>query len=667
MLVSALAGNVTRPVKAEPDITLYAVLSTEEYFGWQAGYHDIMIAIQTELAKIGINLELTYWDPGTIYDICWFSYWDQKGPPPTGWDLTCGEIWSFPHGLLWATELAGTPEGMPPVGFNICPYLNPKATSVIVEAERTIDPYKRQALTWKWQELLMHDVPAIELYYPEQLALKLDCFQGYDVPGIYWNDLEHAWLNHTKQTELGLTPGVLTVVHEEDMWGATSPIFLLTYTQEFMTYLTHDTLYKVTRDPWPPEEAFLNGSAYTTEGITVQWPFVIRPDLASDMPTYSADYKTVTVPLRDDVWWVEPVTGANTTHQFTAEDVEFTYEAILDPATQSPGYPDIAPIIESVERINDTAVQFNLKNPHADFELLLSNGWGGQIIPKHVLGNVPHGLLRTHETNKNPEILPGTGPFYFYNWELGDHVELRANPFYSRPMTGTIDKVFARIVVDPASRRSWLVAKDAELVEGLVMSVTDRKALAADPDIDGILCPRFSTNPLRMNLNNPILANRYVRMAIAHAIPYKKIIEDILPGWGVEGLMPTVPAIYPWHTYTRDGVTVSLYNNEIEPFEYNLTKAQQYLDMYLYSTDSLNWDLGPVGDADQSGLVDFTDWSIWRANPGIYPAGTWPIDTYPTWPFTIDPDWTNDNKVDGDDVFEWGLTYGTEHPFPGAK
>ena len=63
-----------------------------------------------------------------------------------------------------------------------------------------------------------------------------------------------------------------------------------------------------------------------------------EPDLASAMPERSADGKTVTVKLRDDVKFHDGT-------PLTAKDVAFTYNAILDPDSASP----LATLLDSLD------------------------------------------------------------------------------------------------------------------------------------------------------------------------------------------------------------------------------------------------------------------------------------------------------------------------------
>jgi subtilisin family serine protease len=193
---------------------------------------------------------------------------------------------------------------------------------------------------------------------------------------------------------------------------------------------------------------------------------------------------------------------------------------------------------------------------------------------------------------------------------------------------------------------------------------------------------------IAFNLNHPVLSNRYVRLAIADAIPYGEISKILSDheievagriGWGVP--------IHPCTNYTDpDGVTVRLFNMKLDPYEYNLAKAQMYLDMWFYSQTGTDYTKGPVGDANFDGKVNLDDLFLlidkWGETPP-YPIDWWPPEgwkgpeVYP-WPVTegasvapgndIDIDFDNDgDTADPDDFLWWLYNWGKEYPFPGAS
>jgi len=702
--------------EGQPYFTLHAVLGNDPHEGEYSGYHDVMDAIRTELAKIGINLEFHFFNEWIIFDIQWFTFWDRPGPPP-GWDVGVG-AWCADIGSLTGTARDTTAWGIPPLGRNIAPYLNLKAETLMTTAEATIDAETRRDLIWKWQELFMHDLPMIPMFYLEIHSAVAKWMRGFDPncePRERGHPYSQLWVNNTMLAEMGKPQRVLPWAEMQSL-ASTNPMFMINYAEDSVHTMTHDTLYSFHRVPFPD---FYNASFYDPEEDDF-WTYRYSPvpNLAVDFPIYSADWRTAYVPLRDNVDWVWP-NGTNTGVRFNASDVEFTFDAVLDPATQIWGYADFSPVIDKVEYVTNATldslagiipdqadpqyndfdpdpyywrepyvVQFNLKKPHADFVPLLYNTWGGYILPEFVLGDIPHASLRSHETNYKYETLPGTGPWRITDWDPTDHITMEQNPHYwktdFKPFE-TIDQAIVKIIVDEAAVIAALLAGDIAWGPcGIYVPTWEAWKTPGSGEYQPYLTMFKYQNPcahpLYLNLNNPILANRYVRQAIVHAMPYETIF-GIVPDWGKTAI-PMKSVIMPQQFYTEPNVTgsttltgstVRLFNTDDAKCPYyaqDLTKAQYYMDLYLNQTaDPTGWPdgvyYGHVGDADQSGLVNFDDWWIWRVNIGT--DVTTPIDIYPTWPFTLDPDFNNDGDVDLDDVWLWSVNYGTEYRFPGAR
>ncbi len=176
---------------------------------------------------------------------------------------------------------------------------------------------------------------------------------------------------------------------------------------------------------------------------------------------------------------------------------------------------------------------------------------------------------------------------------------------------------------------------------------------------------------IAFNLHHTILSNRFVRQTIAHSIRYDYICNDILFDNGIESLHFAKAPICPQTYYTEpdvpadpdlNGSTVVLFNTDLEPYEYNLARAELFLDMWNYSQVGKDYMLGPVGDGDFSGYVDMADFVIWAENVNTVPSH---------WPGVpgrdIDPDYDNSGHVELADFFRWRENIGEHYPFDGAR
>jgi peptide/nickel transport system substrate-binding protein len=78
---------------------------------------------------------------------------------------------------------------------------------------------------------------------------------------------------------------------------------------------------------------------------------------------YSPDYTVLTVYLRKGVTWSDG-------KPFTADDVVFTYNLLLQHGAKLVWGDIVQQYVESVTKIDDYTVQFKLKNPNPRFHLI---------------------------------------------------------------------------------------------------------------------------------------------------------------------------------------------------------------------------------------------------------------------------------------------------------
>jgi peptide/nickel transport system substrate-binding protein len=110
---------------------------------------------------------------------------------------------------------------------------------------------------------------------------------------------------------------------------------------------------------------------------------------------------------------------------FTADDVVFTFDWIMNPRVQAPRDRAYLEKIKSVEKQGDDQVVFHFKEPYFQSFDLAS---GMNILAKHF-----YSKYTPEQFNQNPGLLIGTGPYKLRDpakWRPGDRIELFRNDQY---------------------------------------------------------------------------------------------------------------------------------------------------------------------------------------------------------------------------------------------
>ena len=142
----------------------------------------------------------------------------------------------------------------------------------------------------------------------------------------------------------------------------------------------------------------------------------IVPELAERWEV-SKDGRVYTFFLRKDVKW-HPREGEDA-RPFTADDVVFTYNIMMNPRTITPLKVRYE-FIEKIEKTGDTTVVFTLKRPILNALAKFSF----KIIPRHGQSN-PQFLTREDPFARSPI---GTGPYMLKTVTGDGEVVLLANP-----------------------------------------------------------------------------------------------------------------------------------------------------------------------------------------------------------------------------------------------
>lgn len=252
---------------------------------------------------------------------------------------------------------------------------------------------------------------------------------------------------------------------------------------------------------------------------------------------------TYTFHLEENVKWHDG-------EPFTAEDVKFTIEAIMDPENGSenaPNYEDV----EEITVVDAHTISFRLSAPNVAFLDYMTMA----VLPRHLLEGED---MQESAFFRAPV---GTGPYKLSSWDEGQAITLTRNTDYFKGPAG-IETIIFKIVPDDNAKAvqmqageltlAHLTPKDAENFlgkEGYV--VYDMKT----SDYRGIL----------FNFWNPYWTeNRDLIPAVCCAIDRQAILDAVVLGHGVTAYGP---------------LQRNIYNNEnVERYDYDPARAKGILE-----------------------------------------------------------------------------------------
>ena len=220
-------------------------------------------------------------------------------------------------------------------------------------------------------------------------------------------------------------------------------------------------------------------------------------------------------------------------HELDANDVRFTYEAIMDPKNLSPRISDYEPV-KSVEVVDPLTVRIVYKRLYSP----AVGTWGMGILPEHLLdsealekeaaglGKDPGTFsLRQSRFSRHPI---GCGPFVFDEWKSDQFIAMNAfDAYWEGPPN--YKRYAMRIIPD-------LLTQEMEFYAGTLDSYNVQphqvKRLKADPRFQSFSGTSFGYSYIGYNMRRPPFDDVRVRRALGMAIDVKKIIDYVLYGQG---------------------------------------------------------------------------------------------------------------------------------------
>jgi len=266
--------------------------------------------------------------------------------------------------------------------------------------------------------------------------------------------------------------------------------------------------------------------------------------LAQELPTLdnsglSADYLTVTWKLREGLKWSDG-------EAITSDDIKFTVEVLSNPDAGALAGTSGFDLITSVETPDDLTAVLTYSEPYPGYLDQFAYG----LFPRHATGEPAD--MTNWEWNRNPV---GAGPFVVSNWASGESITMTRNPNYYEEGKPYLDSLVFAIVPEPAAQTAMMLNGEAQfqLWPGEFKADYDEllKGKATQHLIPGIwnmaidfnLSAPFDGDPTEA-APHPILGDIRVRQAIASAIDYQTLQQDVLKGSVSDS---TNPFAYGWY------------------------------------------------------------------------------------------------------------------------
>ncbi len=206
----------------------------------------------------------------------------------------------------------------------------------------------------------------------------------------------------------------------------------------------------------------------------------------------------------------------------------------------SPEAKEAKKLGDEIKKIDDYTVQIRQSAPNKLFLPVLTI-FGLYIFDKELMeANATEDDPWSHKYTDNVN-LPSFGPYCLQNWEKDKEFVVTANPDYYRG-AAAIDRVIYRKVPQSANRVVILRTGQAQLVEHLTPKEFNSLRSTRGVKIAGIVGNENLF--VHMNFKTPPFDNIKLRQAIAHAIPYDRIIRDGYFGQATKW-QGQIPSSYP--------------------------------------------------------------------------------------------------------------------------
>ncbi|MCC7276130.1 MAG: twin-arginine translocation signal domain-containing protein [Alphaproteobacteria bacterium] len=458
-------------------------------------------------------------------------------------------------------------KAVPPNGPNFYYINDPVLDAAMDEYASTADDARRMAAIRAFEKRWYETEPMTILFYPEDVIAinpKMKGFTATTFNPVFYPDPENWIIDGSTDAAFASWAPPSTLV----------PMYSTGYNESNIFGPVYDRL--LTYDSWNSKK--------------------LVPSLAESWTT-SPDGKKWVIKLRQGVKW-------HSGEEFTAEDVKFTWDVILDKAYATQNQAGFAKVFGGAGAYKVTGkheITVELPEYTILFKELVMGATA--IMPMHAYKDIKPEAMRGHvistwlgtfttKTSDGKSYTSrggiGTGPWIAQGFDPARKAyKFTKNPNYWRKTPGNVQTFYVVNIQGTDSVLSALKAGEIDAHDPMY----DVGTLAGtiDPKWGKVLTfDSFKWQHICYNLKHPVFgtgvetplgkqdpsraaeAAAYIRKAISHAMPREQIVKEIAAGYGKEG---TVPMPFSAPEYDHD---------LLKPIAYDLDLAKSFMEKAGY-------------------------------------------------------------------------------------
>jgi len=306
----------------------------------------------------------------------------------------------------------------------------------------------------------------------------------------------------------------------------------------------------------------------------------VVPELAKDLPTVSADAKTLTFTLKDGLKYSngDPI---------VAGDFVYGIKRTIDPRTAAP-YAYVLCEIEGADALLGAANGCGDKTAptkDADIDAALAKvgvsapddktvvvqlakpaTYFADVMALWIAVPVQEKWIKTPNFTEAANYV-GSGPFILDKWDHNSQIVLKPNPNWSGDVKPTLTEIDMSMTTEPAQGQAAYEAGELDMV---LTPSEDIQRVKADPTLGSqvVDIPQLAITYYTFNNKTGPTANKDFRIALTQAIDKKAFIDATFAGIGDPAnsfVMPGIPG----------------YQADLNPYPYDLASAKQHMDTAL--------------------------------------------------------------------------------------